>query len=234
MRPTNRKFIRPSSRIFSSAGRRGASLDAGQVERDRHHAGGREAHLFELLAVEIGVAEGEIDVADERREVLAAERGQPEQIGVVAGEKMRRGDVVILQDARARKLGEGRRHRGRKREMEDRDIAPAGVRLGPRTHVPPQVVVHRHREQIGLMPATPQQVANPPRAVADRIAAMRGRHPLIDDHARESSAAVSSSCGAAGGSSEREPSSRMKTWGPTCGRKLRSRAWRSGDFGSVR
>ena len=32
------------------------------------------------------------------------------------------------------------------------------------------------------MPARPQQVADPPRAVADRIAPMRGGHPLIDDH----------------------------------------------------
>ena len=45
-----------------------------------------------------------------------------------------------------------------------------------------EVVVDREREHVRLVSHPPQQVADAPSRVANRIAAMRGRHPLIDDH----------------------------------------------------
>ena len=87
IRPTNRMLIRPSPRIFSSAGRRGASVMRAGIDGNRQHAGRREPQLLELLPVELGVAERQIHVADERCELLAAERRQAEEAGDRTGAK---------------------------------------------------------------------------------------------------------------------------------------------------
>ena len=66
-------LIRPSLRIFSSAGRRGAFVMRPGIDGDRQHARGGESQRLELEAVELGVAERQIDVPDERRQLLASE-----------------------------------------------------------------------------------------------------------------------------------------------------------------
>ena len=68
--------------------------------------------------------------------------------------------------------------------MEDRDVAPPRGRIRERPDILAQVVVDREREEIRLMSAAPQHVAHDTRAVADRIAAVRRRDPLVDDHCR--------------------------------------------------
>ena len=47
----------------------------------------REAELLELLAVELGIAEREIDAAGQRPQLLTSERRQPEHLRVVRGEE---------------------------------------------------------------------------------------------------------------------------------------------------
>ena len=182
MRPTNRMLIRPSARICSSAGRRGALGDPLGVDRDRQHAGRREPQRLELRAVELRIAERQIDMADQRSQLLPAERRQPEEAGIVGREERRRRDVVILQDARAVQRRERLGHRRRQREMEDRDVAPACGRIGERPDVAAQVVVDRQRVQVRLVPSGTQHVAHAPGAVADRIPLVRRRYPLVDDH----------------------------------------------------
>ena len=56
------------------------------VDRDREDAGTSEAQRLQLLPVVVRVAEREIDAADQRRQLLAAERRQAEQRRVVGGE----------------------------------------------------------------------------------------------------------------------------------------------------
>ena len=43
--------------------------DAVEIDGNRHHAGRREAQRLELLTVVVGVAEREVDVADQRRQL---------------------------------------------------------------------------------------------------------------------------------------------------------------------
>ena len=71
------------------------------VHRNRQHAGALEAERLELLAVELGVAERQIDAAGQRRQLAAAERREAKHAGIVGREKPRRRDVVVLQDAHA-------------------------------------------------------------------------------------------------------------------------------------
>src|SRR5947199_372866 len=51
-----------------------------------------------------------------------------------------------------------------------------------RADVALELVVHGERVQIGLVADLAQQIAHAARAVADGIAAMRRRNPLVDDH----------------------------------------------------
>ena len=85
--------------MSSSAGR-----CAGWVMRDVSTAIGntpvrREAERLELPAVVFGIAEREVDVADQGRQLVAPERSEAEQRRIVGREVRRRRDVVILQDA---------------------------------------------------------------------------------------------------------------------------------------
>ena len=86
IRPTNRKFTSPSSRICSSAGRADRLRDARGIDGDRKDAGRREAERLELLPVVLRIAERQIDAADQRRQLLAAERRQAEQRRIVRRE----------------------------------------------------------------------------------------------------------------------------------------------------
>ena len=152
------------------------------VDGDRHDAGPLEAERLELLAVEVGIAERQVDVPRERRQLLAAERREPEESRIVGGEERRRRDVVVLQHLRAEQPREGLRHRRRQGEVEDRDVAPRRLVVGERQHVAAQVVVDGQREDVRVVPHPAQHPAHGPRAVADRVAAMRRRNPLVDSH----------------------------------------------------
>ena len=81
------------------------------VDRDGHHACRCEPKVFQLLPIELGVTESEIDVADERSQFLTAQRREPEEARVVGGEECCRRDVVILKNASAIERGERLRHR---------------------------------------------------------------------------------------------------------------------------
>ena len=168
---------------------RGAARRPGQalgVDGDGHHARPPEAQLLELVAVELRIAEREVDPPGERAELLPPERRQPEQLWVVRRKERRRRDVVILEHAAPGQAGERLGHRRRQGEVEDRDVAAPRRVVAERTDVLAQVVVDRQREEVGLVPGGAQQVADPARAVADGVAAVRRRHPLVDDHQRAS------------------------------------------------
>ena len=66
--------------------------------------------------------------------------------------------------------------------MEDGDVSTTCGRIGERPDVLAQVVVDREGEEVRLMPAAPEHVAHDTRAVANRVAAVGRRHPLVDDH----------------------------------------------------
>ena len=61
--------------------------DAACIDGDRQHAGGRETQRLELAAVELGIAEREIDVSDERRQLTSSERRQPEEARTNTGRR---------------------------------------------------------------------------------------------------------------------------------------------------
>ena len=156
--------------------------DAPGIDGDGQHAGRREPQLLELTAIELRVAERQIDVPDERRQLLASDGRQAEESRRVRGKERRRRDVVILQHARAVEARERARHRRGQREVKDGDIAARGLGVGKRPDVGSQVVVDRQREDIGRMPLAAQHPAHPARAVPDGVTAMGRGHPLVDDH----------------------------------------------------
>ena len=80
--------------------------------------------------------------------------------------------------------------------MEDRDVAGARARVGERPHLVAEVVVDRQREEIRVVALRAEEIPYVPGAVADGVAPVRRRHPLIDDH-RSASASQASSAGAA-------------------------------------
>ena len=147
-----------------------------------------KAERLELAAVELGDAEREIDAADERRQLLAGERRQPEQRRIVRREERRRRDVVVDAGCGPSAARERLGHRRRQRVVKDRDVAASGGGVAERPDVAEEVVVDRQRVELRLVAQSPQQIAQPPRAVADRVAPVRGRNPLVDDHGASGSA----------------------------------------------
>ena len=139
--------MRPSPRIFSRAGRRGADVPF-SVDRNRHHAGRLESKILQLLPIELGVAEGKINVPDQRLQLLASDRGQSKQAGIVGSEERRGSDVVILQNASAAERCERLRHRRGERKMKDRDVATVRIRIAERAHISAKRIIHRQCEQI--------------------------------------------------------------------------------------
>ena len=87
--------------------------DAGRVDGDRQHPGGREAERLELPAVELGHAERQIDMADQGRELLARQHRETEQPRIVRREIGGRRDVVVVEHAPVIERRQGRGHRRR-------------------------------------------------------------------------------------------------------------------------
>ena len=73
--------------------------DARRVDRDREDAGRSEAERLELPAVVLGVAERQIDAADERRQLLA---GRARRAGTAPGRTARRTPPASRCDTAAR------------------------------------------------------------------------------------------------------------------------------------
>ena len=120
-------------------------------------------------------------VASSRRP-SAASRKSP---AIVRREERRRRDVVILQDPRAVERRERLGHRRRQREVKDRDVAapaPPDRRTAARPPRRSSSIVSAKMSD--SWPWRAEHVAHAPRAVADGVAAMRGGHPLVDDHCR--------------------------------------------------
>ena len=68
--------------------------------------------------------------------------------------------------------------------MEDGDVSQPCGRIRERSDILAQVVVDREGEEIRLMSAASEHVAHDTRTVSDRIASVRRRDPLVDDHCR--------------------------------------------------
>jgi hypothetical protein len=66
--------------------------------------------------------------------------------------------------------------------MKNREVAAPGVRFRERPDLVPQVIVYRQREDLGFVAHPSQQITDVPRAVADGVSRMGGRHPLVDSH----------------------------------------------------
>ena len=66
--------------------------------------------------------------------------------------------------------------------MKDRDVAVARGTVGERADILAELFVHRQREDVGLVSEVAEQIADPASTVADGIALVRRRYPLIDDH----------------------------------------------------
>ncbi len=66
--------------------------------------------------------------------------------------------------------------------MKDRDVPARRAGVRERDRLAAHVLVNRQREDVGLVAEPAQQIADGARAVADRIAAMCRRHPLVNPH----------------------------------------------------
>jgi hypothetical protein len=69
--------------------------------------------------------------------------------------------------------------------VKDRDVAAPSPRIAKRPDVLLHVVVDRQRVDVALVAHRAQQIAHAARRIADGVAAMRCRQPLIDVIARE-------------------------------------------------
>ena len=152
------------------------------VDGDREHGCRGEPEGLELQAVVGRVTQGQVDMADERGQLPAPEDREAEHQRGERREEVRRRDVVVLQHAAAGKAGELHRQRGRQRIVKDRDVASARRGIADRPHVASQVFVDRGRKEVGLVPQLAQERPHLPGAVANGIAPVRGRYPLVDDH----------------------------------------------------
>jgi hypothetical protein len=69
---------------------RRARRDARQIEAMGSTPVGREPQALQLLAVELGVAKRQVDVAGQAGQILTPERRDPEDLGVIRRKEMRR------------------------------------------------------------------------------------------------------------------------------------------------
>ena len=154
------------------------------VDQYGHHAGPRESKGRQLAAVVLGIAERQIDAARQRLQLGPAACGDTEDARVVPREEMRRRDVVVLEHPpspqRGQRLGQRRGHG----EVQHRDVAAAGRRIGERADFIAEIGVYRQGEDVRFVALAPQQIADAARAVADRVSAVRRRQPLVDHQRR--------------------------------------------------
>ena len=186
IRPTNRMFVRPSCEHPIRAPARAAPVAGGPDPAEsaaRPCAGSRARSSSRRLYSDAPTRQ--IDPAGQRRQLArgasAETRARPASI---RREELRRRDVVVVQHARAGHRAERRAHRRGRREVQHRDVAVARLRFAPRPHL--------GRERASIVIANRSDSCPHARSrsrmrqgvIADRIAAVRRRHPLMDDHAR--------------------------------------------------
>src|SRR5207245_2071868 len=105
-----------------------------------------KSQRLELLAVVFRVAERQVHVSGERRELLPPERREPEERGIERREVVGRRDVVILEHAPGVERGEGRAHRRGERVVENRDVAAPRSRIAERPDVVREALVYGEGE----------------------------------------------------------------------------------------
>ena len=73
----------------------GGLVEVGEAWYDREHARAREAELLQFLAVELGIAQGQVAAVDIRAQLSSAAVALPHEILVDPDEVLRRRNVVI-------------------------------------------------------------------------------------------------------------------------------------------
>ena len=97
-------------------------IEMREIGDDRQHAGGIEPERFELLAVELGVAEREIDAGRIDAQLAAALEALLDELLVHVDEELGRRDVVVDEDLPiGQRVGDARRARA-DRKMMDQDV----------------------------------------------------------------------------------------------------------------
>ena len=159
-------------------------LDRSEIEVDgkRHDAGPFETQLLELSAVVVRHSKRNIDAPDQRRNLLPADERQAKKTRIVVGEERRRRHVVVLEDAPAPERAKGGGHRRRQRIVKNSYVALACGRVAEVPHISVERVVDRERVEFGVMALVPQQIADVTGAVANRVALVSRRQPLVDNH----------------------------------------------------
>ena len=82
--------------------------------------------------------------------------------------------------------------------MKDRDVAALRGGIGERPDLVAKLVVDREREDLRLVAHRAEQIAHAAGAVANRVARVGGRHPLVHAHQRFSSTSPAFDSGLSG------------------------------------
>ncbi len=211
MRPDEQEVGQPVVEHAARARARGAApVMRSGVDGDRQDAGRGEPQLLEFLPVVLGIAERQIDAArPASASSLAAQRGQPEEAGLVRREEVRRRDVVVLQHppagqrANAWVIGDGRakwkmvRSPRRARRIGERPhVARADRRRssGRRGRTRAPCARSRSRTRRALSP-----MASPRCAAGTHWLTIIGRSPHVAGGSSSASAALASAPPAARG-----------------------------------
>ncbi len=157
-----------------------------EVWNDRQHASVREADRSQLLAVELGVADGDLTAVHVGAKLAPSQEAQLHQQIVHAHEILGRRDVVVDERHPVRQCECHAGRFGADREMVKEQIVGMA-----RSHqiaiVPGQVFETRIRglhEDVGLVAGRPQGTLDPQHLMADGVAvAERGQH-LMDRRLR--------------------------------------------------
>ena len=171
-RPTNRMLVQSSSN-WSATNRFGWPIEVREVRHDRQHRGARKAERFEVLAVELRVAQREIAAVDVGPKLAPAAEALARERAVHADEVLRRRDVVVDERHPVRQRVRGsRRLRSDREVVEQQVVRMAGVdelaivarqRLEPRDRPSRRrcPTRSRRRRSTRWMPSTSWPMASP-------------------------------------------------------------------------
>ena len=139
-----------------------------------------EAELREVLAVELGDADAEVDARREPLELPQAEPGVRGGVVVDAGEELRRRDVVVDEDAPRIELHELVEDLAPDGEVEDERVARPHGAEEPAVRKRVDAVLHLERVGLGLVAPLAQPPAKREDVVAHRVARREHRVELMD------------------------------------------------------
>ena len=174
-------FVHPSSK-----GRREHRIrfdvEVREIGDDGEHPGAREAERFELLTVELRIAERELAPADVRAQLAAAEITAPDQLVVHAQEVMGGRDVVVDEDhLRGRGIRDPRRLRPDRKVMDEKIVGSDRVfQLAIVARQRLELRVRGLDEDVGRMAGRQQRALDAQHLVADRVAVAQRREDLVD------------------------------------------------------